>query len=787
MTISADPKIVVQQDEVGGAKLRANLNETDRIQARLAKSIQDSNFQAAYRKAAEASTELKAAQDRLASSTASTVPPAASATSATASMAGGFVVAVNQAMELGKKVADLAEDFINFARKGAKGADVAERFKAYGDAVPKLNELRDALQGAVSDTTARQFANQAVALGMTSAEILKAADAVTVLAMNAGRSAETQAFLDAAIKGQAGTFRELGVAIDTSSESFEGMSKVEKKNQFLRELSIASAKVEGDGIGRNTLAYTRMDVAVANLKSRLASYSNEALISSGVLDTITEGLGKAAKFANDNKDSFIALGKAALAIAEVVVNNLVVALTDTAGRLGKVMEIAGPVIDILAMASTKLTDLVTWAEKSALSFIGLGEAEKGITPAFERVNGLIKDVAAGNKDLTAEQKAAAEAATVLGQALDEEISEKSKLAAEETRKLNEKLKEFQAIIDAPADEKTINGWMRELRAGTDVQFLADSIAAQSTTLEQAREDIAELEDKMMSSKFGHRGPGQVTVWEEASLEDLARLDQVIELTEAKFNKVDKATKGGGSSKSAGPKSQWHDEWTDRIEAQTFGWKEMLRVERLNSDRLTVIQQMALWEGIDQLSAGLAVELSRVEYVAKYKRALVEEERKIAAKETADRAGFAASAQDSVFRILGTASESGWWKAALGFAEQTALGLGTVFTAPWESATHFLSAGEFLVMQAIASSMPGSKGGSSGAGSSRPMTAAAGNSMLARPDSRSSGAGDGKQVTQLWLRDRIVGETIIADMADVARRGGKRIPTEAIGGGNRRGF
>jgi hypothetical protein len=80
----------------------------------------------------------------------------------------------------------------------------------------------------------------------------------------------------------------------------------------------------------------------------------------------------------------------------------------------------------------------------------------------------------------------------------------------------------------------------------------------------------------------------------------------------------------------------------------------------------------------------------------------------------DQISVAKPLSDTIMGTIGAVAEVGWFQAGLNAAMETGLGIATIFTAPWESATHFAAAAQFLVAQAMAGSKGGSKGKASGA-------------------------------------------------------------------------
>jgi hypothetical protein len=73
-------------------------------------------------------------------------------------------------------------------------------------------------------------------------------------------------------------------------------------------------------------------------------------------------------------------------------------------------------------------------------------------------------------------------------------------------------------------------------------------------------------------------------------------------------------------------------------------------------------------------------------------------------------GVAKPLADTILGTIGAVAEVGWFQAGLNAAMETGLGIATIFTAPWESATHFAAAAQFIVAQAMAGSKGGAKGG-----------------------------------------------------------------------------
>lgn len=144
MAITADPKITIQYDETGAVKVRSNMNEVDRIQARLAKSIEKANFEASYREAAEASDDFRRAQERLAAAAAKAGDANKSSVREVLSFGFGAVTAANQALEFAGKIGRITGALFDFARAGAEAAGVGDDFARMDESLAGLEKSAQA-------------------------------------------------------------------------------------------------------------------------------------------------------------------------------------------------------------------------------------------------------------------------------------------------------------------------------------------------------------------------------------------------------------------------------------------------------------------------------------------------------------------------------------------------------------------------------------------------------------------------------------------------------------------
>lgn len=159
MAITADPKITIQYDETGSVKVRSNMNEVDRIQTRLAKSIEKANFEASYREAAEASDDFRRAQERLAASAAKAGDANKSALREVLSFGFGAVTAANQGLEFAGKVGRIVNALFDFARAGAEAAGVGDEFRRMDES---LSGLEQSAQSAVAQLLSATGAVKAI-------------------------------------------------------------------------------------------------------------------------------------------------------------------------------------------------------------------------------------------------------------------------------------------------------------------------------------------------------------------------------------------------------------------------------------------------------------------------------------------------------------------------------------------------------------------------------------------------------------------------------------------------
>lgn len=240
-------------------------------------------------------------------------------------------------------VAFVTTKFVEFSKGGAEAARVAKNFQG------EIEPLRSASADLIDDTSLQKFDKLRREIKLTSEEY------ENLLAFAASRKAEGLGEASdtalKALKGEAEGLREVGLVIDTSTEAYEGLTEAQKKAQVAREVAAAGAKINRDDLQSEALALDRSQVALENFISDLQVFAFETLQSSGALDLLTDVLGTAKKFFDENKESIQRLADVAVRLAEMALELLAGQLEDNATLLEDfvipALELATDVLEIM--------------------------------------------------------------------------------------------------------------------------------------------------------------------------------------------------------------------------------------------------------------------------------------------------------------------------------------------------------------------------------------------------------------------------------------------------------
>jgi len=714
----ADPTLKIKQDETGGKKVQESLQRTS----------------AAFYETARASRETAAATRETSSGF--------GGAAASAGMVGAaFLTAANQAAELAQKAIGAAGALVDFAKAGANAADIGARYSALGDAVATMQALKAATANAVDETSLQRFAALASEYGLTAQEAEAAARGVTVFAARQGRGFEVAKLLNDALKGNVGTLRELGIVVDKSSEAFEGMSAIEKKAAVTKALTTAATKEELEALDSQTIAMAQAKTTFDDLLSNVQVFTAELLVGSGALDGFKEVMAQGQKVLADNREAIATIVGALTRLAEITAGQLIDGFERFVAIAGSLLDVAAPLLDLTTFLADGFAELQQGAIDTAASWLGLSRGSGNLVKAYQ-------DVIDKGKALAATQKQIVEGAQDLKA-------------------------EFK--ISDPATDETVRGWERAIRQGKNLDLVVADIVAQSSNLEEAYKDLANVGEILDLA---------------TSTQGWTNLDKVIEGVEKGFAKTTTA--------AAKAKEEFADLGT---------WIDSL------SYRLTGFTPETMWsamvEGADEAEKkGVrAVRRVREEYLktirdtraaeerAQAERYEIAEQQLAMRKEIYDREEQAA--RDSREAITGAALDGaraigsqtaaflggGWARAGFEAAFETGLGIANLFTPPSFGAEHFAAAAQLLIAQAFAESN-GASGSKSAASSAPARPAAAAQAIVQRPDVASQGnAGD--RPVQLWINQTKLAESVRDDLGAYARRGGKGIPVDAIGGSARR--
>jgi hypothetical protein len=336
----------------------------------------------------------------------------------------------------------------------------------------------------------------------------------------------------------------------------------------------------------------------------------------------------------------------------------------------------------------------------------------------------------------------------------------------------------QAQIQAVATELQLVGL-----ATSDYQTTVDGVSASVLALSE-NEGEARAVLAGVAAELEKRGAttfevSQALLDTSKSIKEAIDLDN--ELTEG--NKAVTATNKAVAASTWGiyeARKSWLDTMGESLEA----------VDALSSRSTAAAEAMASADKaarsamVTAAEAQFDAEVERLEKTRKYRNDLAEYERLEREQNQEGMKNLGTGAWSMMENVLGATGTSGWWKAAMGIAEEGALALSTMFTAPWESATHVLAGVQYGVMQGIASSMPGSKKtGSSASGGGAGRTASTPKSdsgRFAAPD-------DGDRGSVIMVDRTVLGRVSASGINAASSAGLARIQSSAVGGKGRRGL
>lgn len=791
MAITADPKIVVEQDEKGGAKLRSSLAETEKIQRKLANAIKDANFKAAYNEAAKASDELREAQERLAKTAEKNKVESKGGVGQALAMGGAFGIAANQALELGRKMASLAVDTYEFARAGANAADIAGRFDALGSAVPSIEALSTALMGTVDETTMQRFATLNAEIGLSAEESENAARSIAILAANAGRASETGDFLMKAAKGQVEGLRELNFVVDINSESFRGLTEAQKKAQIQRELAASATRLEAGGVETSSLAYAQAATSVADLVSNLQVMANEMLLDSGAMSEFSAVIAKVQEYLAENKDDVAALASGLASLAGFVGGRLIGVLESAADRFALVMKVVGPLVDITGFLVDGFGDLYEEAKQAALGLIGLGDAGEEASKIFD---GVKASLAGFREQARLAKESAEQHAAAMEAAIKPAADMKAKLVEliETGQDLNGTLDGRGILLYRDAIELLTE----ELDfAASEFEFAALNaeslrLELESGTYKRGSEAFKRVYDERLET-IAKANAAENEMREKQRLVSAARAGLERELYEREAEARAKAAQNEEALASKRAKNAADSAKNRAEQVEIFNRSMGASVDFLHGryeSFFDAIERRGLqWQknlkDAEQNRLDLAQEIR--EQQMRYAENMYKAEAQLAADNWKSQKQLIGETIQSMGGMAAEYLGGGWARAGFEAAFQIGMGSAELATPPFFGANRFLAAGQLLASQAFAEAN-GAKGGSSGGAARATAAPAAGNAMLRRPDSAQNGAVSGA-VTQIWFRDRMLGEAVAQDLGQVSRFGGRKVPVSAVGGGNRRGM
>lgn len=314
-----------------------------------------------------------------------------------------------------------------------------------------------------------------------------------------------------------------------------------------------------------------------------------------------------------------------------------------------------------------------------------------------------------------------------------------------------------------------------------VDGVANSVLMLSENEGEARATLAAVSKELQNRGTTSFLVGQALLDTSKSVKEAIDLDD--ELTES--------NKALTESNKAVAESTWgaHEalkSWLDTM-AQSLEEEAVAGLSSLSTaaaEAMAEADKAARSAMVTAAEAQFDAEVNRLAKLRKYREDYAEYERQEREVNATGMKNLGSGAWEMTKNVLGASGTTGWWKAALGISEELALAASTLFTAPWESATHGLAAIQYGVMQGIASSMPGSKKtGSTSGGSGGGRSASA-----PKSDAGRFAAGDGGDRDLAIMVDRtVLGKVTTGGINAAASAGLARIQSSAVGGKGKRGL
>jgi len=484
----------------------------------------------------------------------------------------------------------------------------------------------------------------------------------------------------------------------------------------LIDLGAASASTE-----KQIAAFSRFDAAVANAQGRVGDMAAEVLSMPGVMDTLTGSL-----------DLVVGAGE-----------RLVIVI-----RLAEpLLQAVGYACDAAAIPARLLAEAGNFVVDSLKAMLPLWEEEADVTEASraeaEKLTWAFGDLERQERELTGainahrrarEAQAAEDRARRAGAIQENEKAESERALVERAL---ERSKQGTGSIRRNIDELRAAERLALKAMNEAEQAVADSAegtAYYSSKVRDAAQAVSEWQ-QLAGAIEGYEARNQTAV--ERSAKTVERY--ALTVRDLEFALAD-------ARDAAGELFEPLSKWPDILEtAQAF-----------NAIRVSTEPLGKLFDRIGEKWDDLNERMWENRRV---------NEKLQAAEKTRNDALWAGAEGGSA--LIKTIAQNAWVDAVLGAALETAKGIGTALTNPAESVTHFASAAQYLVAQAIASANGGGGSGSSSGAASAAAPSSAPPSVTTQ-DARDDVRGDSAYTIE--VDGEVFGRVAARSVNKAARRG-----------------
>ena len=268
----------------------------------------------------------------------------------TGGVIGFTIVALDQ---LATKAANAAKSIYDMAQSGAVAIDMARHFTG------SMESLRAASANAIDDTTLQQFAHLADEAGLTRKQFENLATEIVFQATQSGKATEATRFLEAALKGSRRELVQIGLHYDNSQEALRGFTEEQKKLIMLRDFAARGETRTLDNLESESLAYVRVNTALANLQSSIEEYVATKIDEHDVIDRLSDSGDRLAETYRRNQDEIDQLVSISLDALIVAIDTQVRRLEMWADALGAVADAYREVEGWVDSVTSKLEAAVT--------------------------------------------------------------------------------------------------------------------------------------------------------------------------------------------------------------------------------------------------------------------------------------------------------------------------------------------------------------------------------------------------------------------------------------------